>query len=53
MDTVRGVPIRDTVAVRLRRVVHEPFTAGTRRRFAYAVIAFPVTVACVPLALSS
>ncbi|MGW2515769.1 hypothetical protein ACWC09_01810 [Streptomyces sp. NPDC001617] len=41
METVRYVMIRDTVAVRLRRVVHEPFTAGTARRFAYAVIACP------------
>jgi len=51
MDTVRNIPVHDSVAVRLWHIVREPFTAGTWRRFAYAVIAFPVTVACVPLAL--
>ncbi|MFC8512182.1 hypothetical protein [Streptomyces sp. NPDC057257] len=51
MDAVREVPVRDTAAVWVWRVVREPFTAGTWRRFAYAVIAFPVSVVCVPLAL--
>ncbi|MET7477829.1 hypothetical protein ABZT17_26165 [Streptomyces sp. NPDC005648] len=51
MDTARNIPVHDTAAAWLWRIVREPFTAGTWRRFAYAVIAFPVTVACVPLAL--
>ncbi|MFF3877901.1 hypothetical protein [Streptomyces sp. NPDC001978] len=52
MDSARDVvPVRDTVSVWVRRVVREPFTAGTWRRFAYAVLALPVGVACVPLAL--
>ncbi|MGI5454640.1 hypothetical protein ACQEWB_15975 [Streptomyces sp. CA-249302] len=51
MDAVREVPVRDAAAVRVWRVVREPFTAATWRRFAYAVIAFPTSVVCVPLAL--
>ncbi|MEU6147667.1 hypothetical protein ABZ848_45890 [Streptomyces sp. NPDC047081] len=51
MDAVREVPVRDPAAVWVWRVVREPFTVGTWRRFAYALIAFPVGVVCVPLAL--
>ncbi|MGW3101417.1 hypothetical protein [Streptomyces sp. NPDC001100] len=51
MDSVRHVQVRDTAAVRIWRVVREPFTAGTWRRTAYALLALPVGLACVPLGL--
>jgi len=51
MDSVRHVQVRDTAAVRIWRAVREPFTAGTWAGSAYAVLALPVSVACVPLAL--
>jgi hypothetical protein len=44
-------PVRDDSAVRVWRIVREPFTAQTWRRVAYALLAFPVGVICVPLAL--
>nr|WSY55092.1 hypothetical protein OG999_36475 [Streptomyces sp. NBC_00886] len=51
MDSVRQVQVRDTEAVRIWRGVREPFTTRTWARSAYAVLALPVSVACVPLAL--
>ncbi|GGN56201.1 hypothetical protein GCM10011579_016980 [Streptomyces albiflavescens] len=45
-------PVRDDSAVRVWRVVREPFMADTWRRVAYALLAFPVGVICVPLALA-
>jgi len=47
----RPVPVRDAAAVRVRWLVREPFTADTWRRIAYALLALPVGVMCVPLAL--
>jgi hypothetical protein len=44
-------PPRDDSAVRAWLLVREAFTAGTWRRVAYALLAFPVGVLCVPLAL--
>jgi hypothetical protein len=44
-------PSRDDSAVRAWLFVREAFTAGTWRRVAYALLAFPVGVLCVPLAL--
>lgn len=44
-------PARDDSAVRVWRVVREPFTEGTWRRVAYALLAFPVGMICVPPAL--
>ncbi|MEU7428114.1 hypothetical protein [Streptomyces sp. NPDC040750] len=35
----------------IRRVVREPFTAAAWRRAAYAVLAFPLCLLCIPLAL--
>lgn len=46
--SIRTLP---AAALRVRRVVREPFTAAAWRRIAYAVVAFPVGVLCVPLAL--
>ncbi|MER6735625.1 sensor domain-containing protein [Streptomyces puniciscabiei] len=46
--SVRTAP---AAALRIRRVVREPFTAAAWRRAAYAVLAFPVGVLCVPIAL--
>ncbi|GAA4999324.1 hypothetical protein [Streptomyces siamensis] len=54
MTATRGLqppPAHDDTAVRVWRFVREPFTAGTWRRVAYALLAFPVGVACVPLSL--
>ncbi|GGJ12975.1 hypothetical protein [Streptomyces brasiliensis] len=51
MDGARGVPVRDSILGRLGRIVREPFTADTWRRVACAVLALPMGVACVPLAL--
>ncbi|MFE2421191.1 hypothetical protein [Streptomyces hokutonensis] len=51
MDSVRQVEVRDTGAVRAWRIAREPFTAATWRRTAYAVLAFPVGLVCVPLSL--
>ncbi|MET9829401.1 hypothetical protein ABZ078_08825 [Streptomyces sp. NPDC006385] len=51
-DTTGTTGTTDTASVRVWRVVREPFTAGTWRRFAYAVLAFPLGVACVPLGLA-
>ncbi|MHC3472092.1 sensor domain-containing protein [Streptomyces sp. 7R007] len=51
LDTSRDRPAGNGVGEGVRRVLREPFTAGTWRRFVYQVIAFPVGVACVPLAL--
>ncbi|WP_369246434.1 hypothetical protein [Streptomyces sp. R41] len=44
-------PVRDDSAVRVWRLVREPFTADTWRRVAYALLAFPVGVICIPLTL--
>ncbi|MFF4346578.1 hypothetical protein [Streptomyces sp. NPDC001530] len=44
-------PVRDDTAVRVWWAVREPFTADAWRRVAYALLAFPVGVICVPLAL--
>ncbi|GAA5070193.1 sensor domain-containing protein [Streptomyces similanensis] len=46
-------PVRDSAAVRVRRVLREPFTAAAWRRVAYAVLALPTGVLCVPFALVS
>ncbi|GAB1329736.1 hypothetical protein [Streptomyces sennicomposti] len=43
--------VRNTAADRVRRVVRAPFAAATWRRAAYAVLALPAGVLCVPLAL--
>ncbi|WP_328496508.1 hypothetical protein OHS59_30250 [Streptomyces sp. NBC_00414] len=56
MDTVREPPVRkpyvrDDLAVRAWQLVREPFTAGTWRRVAYALLAVPVALAAVPVAL--
>ncbi|MFF1702652.1 hypothetical protein [Streptomyces sp. NPDC058252] len=45
-------PVRDEPAVRVWRFVREPFEADTWRRVAYALLAFPLGVVCVPLALT-
>ncbi|MFF1630021.1 hypothetical protein [Streptomyces sp. NPDC058272] len=41
-------PVRDEPAVRVWRFVREPFEADTWRRVAYALLAFPLGVVCVP-----
>ncbi|MFF6999178.1 sensor domain-containing protein [Streptomyces sp. NPDC008313] len=46
---VRAVPA--SVASHARRLLREPFTARTWRAVAYALIALPVSVLCVPLGL--
>lgn len=54
MATVQKLPpppVRDDTAVRVWRFVREPFRADTWRRVAYALLAFPVGMMCVPLAL--
>ncbi|XUL87969.1 hypothetical protein ACQ86D_15910 [Streptomyces galilaeus] len=51
MDSVRHVQVRDSGAVRMWRIAREPFTAATWRRTAYAVLALPVGLACIPLSL--
>ena len=51
MGSVRHMQVRDTGAVRMWRIAREPFTATTWRRTAYAVLALPVGLACVPLSL--
>ncbi|MGX9889821.1 hypothetical protein [Streptomyces sp. NPDC002276] len=51
MGSVRHVQVRDTEAVWMWRVAREPFAAATWRRTAYAVLALPVGLACVPLSL--
>lgn len=51
MVTARDLPVHDTASIRAWQLVREPFTAATWRRSAYAVLALPVGVACVPLAL--
>jgi hypothetical protein len=43
--------VHDAAAVRTWRLVREPFTATTWRRTAYAVLALPVGLACIPLSL--
>ncbi|MET7984311.1 hypothetical protein [Streptomyces sp. NPDC005281] len=47
----RPAPVRDEASVRVWRFVREPFRADTWRRVAYALLALPVGVACVPLSL--
>lgn len=44
-------PLHDDSAVRAWLIVREAFTADTWRRVAYALLAFPIGVICVPLAL--
>jgi hypothetical protein len=58
MTTTREIPPRTTAdhthapaGSRVRRVLREPFTAGTWRRFAYGVVALPMSLASIPLAL--
>ncbi|MEU9211664.1 hypothetical protein AB0D27_27910 [Streptomyces sp. NPDC048415] len=54
MATVQKLPpppVRDDTAVRVWRFVREPFRADTWRRVGYALLAFPVGMMCVPLAL--
>ncbi|WP_406126785.1 hypothetical protein [Streptomyces sp. NBC_00989] len=55
MTTTRDLPTRpaapDTLSVRAWRLVREPFTATTWRRTAYALLALPLGLACIPLAL--
>ncbi|MFJ9628021.1 hypothetical protein ACIRU8_10040 [Streptomyces sp. NPDC101175] len=51
MGSVRDVQVHDTGAEWTRRLARAPFTAATWRRTAYAVLALPVGLACVPLAL--
>ncbi|MEV0977994.1 hypothetical protein [Streptomyces sp. NPDC049915] len=41
----------DSAAAHVWRIVREPFTAASWRRTAYAVLALPVGLVCVPLAL--
>ncbi|MEU3842330.1 hypothetical protein AB0E88_20165 [Streptomyces sp. NPDC028635] len=41
----------DSAAALVWRVVREPFTAATWRRTAYALLALPAGLVCVPLAL--
>ncbi|MFI1568910.1 hypothetical protein ACH4ZX_38865 [Streptomyces sp. NPDC020490] len=48
--STRRIPVREA-APHVRGIVREPFTAATWRRVAYQVIALPVGLACVPLAL--
>jgi hypothetical protein len=43
--------VHDTAAAWIRRVAREPFTPTTWRRTAYALLALPVALACIPLAL--
>ncbi|WP_406478002.1 hypothetical protein [Streptomyces sp. NBC_01615] len=43
--------LRDDTAVRAWRLVREPFTADTWRRVAYALLALPLGLLCIPLAL--
>jgi hypothetical protein len=43
--------VRDDLAVHIWRFVREPFTAGTWRRAAYALLALPVGLLCIPVAL--
>jgi hypothetical protein len=50
-EKLQPSPVRDDSAVRVWRVVREPFTADTWRRVAYALLAFPVGVMCIPPAL--
>jgi hypothetical protein len=47
----RQAPARDEASVRVWRFVREPFRADTWRRVAYALVALPVGMACVPLSL--
>jgi len=62
MTTIHGTSADDTTTTRrhpdhparpglIPRILREPFTAPTWRRVAYALLALPVGVACVPLAL--
>ena len=51
MGSVRHVQVRDTGAVRMWRIAREPFTATTWRRTAYALLALPLGLACIPLSL--
>ncbi|MGW3289898.1 hypothetical protein ACWDR3_35170 [Streptomyces sp. NPDC001002] len=56
MTTTREIPPRATAdhtlaLTRARRIAREPFTVGTWRRFAYGVVALPVGLASIPLAL--
>ncbi|MFD4553029.1 hypothetical protein ACFWP5_01690 [Streptomyces sp. NPDC058469] len=60
MTTTRDLPNRpparhpapaDTLSVRAWHLVRAPFTATTWRRTAYALLALPVGLACVPVAL--
>jgi hypothetical protein len=51
MDSVPAGTGPDTAAAQVWRIAREPFTAATWRRAGYALLALPVGVACVPLAL--
>ncbi|WAU79790.1 hypothetical protein O1Q96_08570 [Streptomyces sp. Qhu-G9] len=51
MDTARKPYTRDAAAVRAWRLVREPFTARTWRRVAYALLAVPVGLVSLPVAL--
>ncbi|MFI0961980.1 hypothetical protein ACH4S8_11330 [Streptomyces sp. NPDC021080] len=48
---LRPAPVRDEASVRVWRMVREPFRADTWRRVAYALLALPVGLVCVPLSL--
>ena len=55
MTTTRDLPTRppapDPTSAHARNLVRAPFTATTWRRTAYALLALPLGLACIPLAL--
>ena len=46
-----GAAVGDPGALHVWQFVREPFTAATWRRVAYALLAFPVGLLCIPAAL--
>ncbi|WP_262063675.1 hypothetical protein [Streptomyces sp. STR69] len=51
VQTEAQARVHDNGAMWMWRIAREPFTAATWRRTAYAVLALPVGLACVPLSL--
>ena len=51
MTTTRDLPTPDPTSVHAWNLVRAPFTATTWRRTAYALLALPLGLACIPLAL--
>ncbi|MET7569992.1 hypothetical protein ABZT04_16025 [Streptomyces sp. NPDC005492] len=51
MDSVRHVQVRATPAGPIQQTLRAPFTAETWRRTAYALLALPLGLICVPLSL--